>query len=79
MLKYVISAPLFWGFTVELDPCAFENDEDVVSTIKLMLRAELMELNLIPLCEKLDETDLKIYDRSSPVVYVCSCDHGHEL
>jgi hypothetical protein len=73
--KYVISAPLFWGFTLELNPANFESSKEIIDTMKRALKEDLLELNLILLCEELDKMELHITDSTAPVVYVCNCKH----
>lgn len=82
-MHFQISAELFWGFSVDLNPLAFKNTVQLVEFVKQSLMEKLWALNLQVLAEKLRDTEFHCdleFDKlveMDPDMTIYICDHHH--
>ena len=90
MVIICISAELFGGFQMDIDPSVFSNLNDITEYIKSELIIKLNEIGLIELVNKLKKTNFHFHITYDELLTICShieinkkneivylCDHIH--
>ncbi len=83
MVVFQLSAKLFWGYNVNINPNDFKSNEEIIYYLQNDLCLFLEHKNLLDLLKEAKKMKLHIHD-SKPyldsitnfrIIYVCDCKH----